>query len=75
LRLAKDFGDPRLEAACRRALTIGGTSYRSVESILKHNLVQKPLPDQPDNDTAEKKVKRLDWQRDEILPNQIFSSV
>jgi transposase len=52
LRLAKDFGDARLEAACRRALTIGGASYRSVESILKHNLDQKPLPDQPDNDTA-----------------------
>jgi transposase len=52
LRLAKNFGDARLEAACRRALSIGGTSYRSVESILKHNLDQKPLPDQPDNDTS-----------------------
>jgi transposase len=52
LRLAKDFGNARLEAACRRALAIGGTSYRSVESILKHNLDQKPLPDQPDNDTS-----------------------
>jgi transposase len=46
LRLAKSYGDDRLEAACRRAVTIGGTSYRSVESILKHNLDQKPLPDQ-----------------------------
>jgi transposase len=52
LRLAKDFGDARLEAACRRALSIGAASYRSVESILKHNLDQKPLPDQPDNDTS-----------------------
>jgi len=52
LRLAKDFGDARLEAACRRALTIGGTSYRSVESILKHNLDQKPLPEHPANDTS-----------------------
>ena len=52
LRLAKDFGDARLEAACRRALAIGGTSYRSVESILKHNLDQKPLPEHPDNDTS-----------------------
>ena len=56
LRLAKDFGDARLEAACRRALSIGGTSYRSIESILKHNLDQKPLPDQPDNDTSLKHV-------------------
>jgi transposase len=46
LRLAKGYGNDRLEAACRRALAIGGTSYRSVESILKHNLDQKPLPDQ-----------------------------
>jgi transposase len=46
LRLAKSYGDDRLEAACRRAVSIGGTSYRSVESILKHNLDQKPLPDQ-----------------------------
>jgi transposase len=46
LRLAKSYGDGRLEAACRRAVAIGGTSYRSVESILKHNLDQKPLPDQ-----------------------------
>jgi transposase len=45
LRLAKSYGDERLEAACRRANAIGGTSYRSVESILKHNLDQKPLPD------------------------------
>jgi transposase len=52
LRLAKDFGDARLEAACRRALAIGGTNYRSVESILKHNLDQKPLPNQPDNHTS-----------------------
>jgi S-adenosylmethionine:tRNA-ribosyltransferase-isomerase (queuine synthetase) len=36
-----------LDAACRRAVAIGSTSYRSVESILKHNLDQKPLPDQP----------------------------
>ena len=46
LRLAKGYGNDRLEAACRRAVVIGGTSYRSVESILKHNLDQKPLPDQ-----------------------------
>jgi transposase len=46
LRLAKSYGDDRLEAASRRAVSIDGTSYRSVESILKHNLDQKPLPDQ-----------------------------
>jgi transposase len=46
LRMAKSYGDQRLEAACKRALAIGGASYRSVESILKHNLDQKPLPDE-----------------------------
>jgi len=43
LRLAKDYGNQRLEAACSRALIIGGVSYRSVASILKHSLDQKPL--------------------------------
>ena len=43
LRLAKDYGDKRLEAACKRAVLIGGTSFRSVDSILKHGLDQKPL--------------------------------
>jgi len=43
LRLAKSYGNPRLEAACDRALKIGSTSYRSVASILKHGLDQKPL--------------------------------
>jgi len=42
LRLAKSYGDHRLEAACKRALVIGSTSYRSVASILKHGLDQKP---------------------------------
>jgi transposase len=43
LRLAKSYGDHRLEAACERALMIGSTSYRSVASILKHGLDQRPL--------------------------------
>jgi len=51
LRLAKSYGDDRLEAACHRAVTIGGTSYRSVQSILKHNLEKKPLPDQSSEST------------------------
>ena len=46
LRLAKSYGNRRLEAASQRAVAIGGTSYRSVASILKHNLDQKSLPDQ-----------------------------
>ena len=44
LRLAKTYSKERLEAACHRALTIGATTYKSVESILKHNLDSQPLP-------------------------------
>lgn len=49
LRLAKSYGDNRLEAACKRAMAIGSTSYRSVASILKHGLDQKPI-DEPERD-------------------------
>ena len=45
LRLSKHYGVVRLEAACTRALAIGATNYRSVESILKHRLDQNPLPE------------------------------
>jgi len=38
LRLAKRYGDERVEAACRRARAAGARSYRHVESILKHGL-------------------------------------
>jgi transposase len=47
LRLAKKFGDVRLEAACQRALAIRGLSYKSVKSILQSNLDQRPLPEKP----------------------------
>ena len=45
LRLGKSYSDERLEAACGRAIVIGATSYRSVESILKNGLDSKPLPE------------------------------
>jgi len=44
LRLAKGYTDKRLEAACKRALAVGATSFRSVDSILKNGLDQKELP-------------------------------
>lgn len=43
LRLSKSYGQERLESACQRALEIGATTYKSIESILKNNLDQKPL--------------------------------
>lgn len=46
LRLGKVYGSERLEAACRRALTLGSYRYKSIESILKHRLDEKPLEEQ-----------------------------
>jgi len=43
--LDKKFGKERVEAACKRALAIGGTSYKSVKSILETGLDKKPLPE------------------------------
>ena len=43
IRLAKQYDNPRLEAACARALHIGSYSYKSVTSILKSGLDQQPL--------------------------------
>ena len=45
LRLAKRYGEDRLEAACRRALHIGSARYKSIESILRHGLDREPLPE------------------------------
>jgi transposase len=47
MRLGSRFGDDRLEAACRRALAIGACSYKSIASILTHDLDRRPLPDHP----------------------------
>lgn len=38
LRLAKQYGPARVNAACARALAAGAQSYRPVASILKHGL-------------------------------------
>jgi transposase len=44
MRLGKHYGDDRLEAACHRAMAIGACSYKSIESILKHDLDRQPVP-------------------------------
>jgi transposase len=46
ISLAKRYGKDRLEAACNRALAIGGYSFKSVKSILETGLDKKPLPQQ-----------------------------
>jgi len=42
LRLARQYGPERLEAACDRGLDIGARSYGSIQSILKHGLDRRP---------------------------------
>ena len=44
LRLEREYGPARLEAACHRAQTIDAIAYKSVQSILKTGLDQQPLP-------------------------------
>ena len=44
LRLARQYGEPRLEAACDRGLDIGASSYGSIQSILKNGLDRQPRP-------------------------------
>jgi transposase len=48
LSLAKQYGNGRLEAACRRALTAGIYSYKGLHNILKNKLDQQvhdPAPE------------------------------
>ncbi|MFV2008096.1 MAG: IS21 family transposase [Longimicrobiales bacterium] len=46
LRLGERYSPERLEAACHRALVIRGVSYRSIKSILEHDLDRVPLEEQ-----------------------------
>jgi transposase len=43
LRLAKSYGDQRLDDACQRALILGTHRYKSIASILKKGLDQQSL--------------------------------
>jgi transposase len=43
LKLAKDYGNDRLEAAAQRALATGALSYRSIKSMLKTGIDRRPL--------------------------------
>ncbi len=45
IRMGKKVGDSRLDAACHRALLIGGETYRCVARILEHGLDRLPSPE------------------------------
>lgn len=44
LRLAKEYGNSRLEGACQRAIAINSYSYKTVKIILQNNMDCSPLP-------------------------------
>lgn len=47
IRLEKRYGQQRLEAACRRAVSVGARSYKSVALMLSKGLDSQPLPKKP----------------------------
>jgi transposase len=47
MRLGRDYGRQRLEAACHRARVVGTCSFRSIRSILQAKLDQQPLSPPP----------------------------
>jgi transposase len=53
IRLGDRYSRKRLEAACQRALAIGGVSYRSIQSILEHGLDRLPVEQQATLDLAQ----------------------
>ncbi|MFL9959241.1 IS21 family transposase [Paraburkholderia nemoris] len=63
LRLAKDYGNQRLEAACSRAIDLKAPSYRFIDSTLKNGLDQQPSPVavQPDLPLAHANVRGPDY--------------
>ena len=50
LRLAKEYSDARLEAACGISLSVRARSYRHVASVLKNGL-DRVDPDAPETTT------------------------
>ena len=43
MRLARDYGTARMEAACHRALILDSCTYKSIASMLKTKMDQQPL--------------------------------
>ncbi len=53
IRLEKEYGSTRLEAACKRTLAIRSPSYKSVKSILKAGLDKQELLTLPETKSVE----------------------
>jgi transposase len=64
MRLGRKVGDERLDAACHRALDIGGHSYRSVRTILEHGQEYTPLiEEQPSVECQHENLRGADYYR------------
>jgi transposase len=62
LRLSKAYGEPRVEAACGRAMAAGARSYRHVESILKHGLDRiEPIDEKNTKPVAHENIRGRDY--------------
>jgi transposase len=62
IRLGKGVGEPRLEAACARALRFGTCSYRSIKSILEKGLDrQADEPELPLHSPPHENVRGQDY--------------
>jgi len=64
IKLAKAWSRERVDAACARAMAIGGYSYRSVRSILEKGLDQVPLQSEcPCISIEHKNIRGADYYR------------
>jgi hypothetical protein len=52
MRLAKAYGNERLEVASGRALAVGARSYKHVAAILKNGLDRLPAANAPNQQAA-----------------------
>jgi hypothetical protein len=64
LRLAKKYGQARIEAACQKAAAVGGFSYRSLESLLLHNLDQFNRTTAKEQKVLHLNIRGADYYRD-----------
>lgn len=64
LRLSDKYGSSRLEAACHRAVSCQGFSYKTVKAILDHNLDQHqvaPAPEQPNPPCLHENIRGAEY--------------
>lgn len=58
LNLSKTYSNAQLEAACARDLEINAFSYKSIKSILKNNLIERPaVAEKPAPDIRHKNIR------------------